>query len=171
MRFCLPMIAPALAALIGSAAGGCGVAQVENGGPAAGGEVEKNEAAPPSRVAEKKQLAEPIASSAEKPGQPSAAPESATRMVEGDIVYHVSDDACETDADCVPGECCHPKTCVAATNAPDCTDMMCTMDCRGGTMDCGWGNCICREGKCAARIKPPPEPKIKGDPPPPPPPQ
>ncbi|MFO8073585.1 MAG: hypothetical protein R6V85_17130, partial [Polyangia bacterium] len=129
MRFCLPLLASALAALLGFTAGGCGVAHVENGDPAAGGEVEKKQAAPPSRVAEKKQ---PVASSADGPRRPSAAPESTTRVVEGDVVYHVSDDACETDADCVPGECCHPETCVAAANAPDCTEMMCTMDCRGG---------------------------------------
>lgn len=59
--------------------------------------------------------------------------------------------ACKTDADCVPAECCHPKTCVAKGSAPNCSDMMCTKECRGGTMDCG-GGCFCQQGQCAARL-------------------
>jgi hypothetical protein len=71
---------------------------------------------------------------------------------------------CTTDADCVPAECCHAKTCTSKDNAPDCSDMMCTLDCRAGTMDCGWGKCICKDGQCAAEINPPPKPPIKADP-------
>jgi hypothetical protein len=75
---------------------------------------------------------------------------------------------CAVDADCVPAECCHPKTCVHKDAAPDCRDMMCTMDCRGGTMDCGGGRCLCDGGECRAEIFPPKKPKILSDPPPPP---
>ena len=58
---------------------------------------------------------------------------------------------CETDADCVPAGCCHAAACVGTANAPDCTDMMCTQECRYGTLDCG-GRCLCHEGRCAARL-------------------
>jgi len=75
--------------------------------------------------------------------------------------------ACSADADCVPAECCHPRTCVHRDSAPDCRDMMCTMDCQPGTMDCGGGRCLCRGGKCEAEIFPPKEPRILSDPPPP----
>jgi len=63
----------------------------------------------------------------------------------------VGEDACETDADCVPAGCCHAAACVGTANAPDCTDMMCTQECRYGTLDCG-GRCLCHEGRCAARL-------------------
>jgi hypothetical protein len=79
--------------------------------------------------------------------------------------------ACVSDGDCVPAECCHPRTCTHKDGAPDCRDMMCTMDCRGGTMDCGGGRCLCREGRCEAELLPPKKPKILSDPPPPPVPQ
>lgn len=62
-----------------------------------------------------------------------------------------TDIPCESDADCVPDDCCHAKSCVAAANAPDCAEVMCTMDCQAGTMDCG-GGCACTEGKCVAHV-------------------
>ena len=68
----------------------------------------------------------------------------------------VGDDPCESDADCVPAQCCHATACVSKDNAPNCTDMMCTEECRYGTLDCG-GECLCHEGKCAARLSEPPE--------------
>lgn len=59
---------------------------------------------------------------------------------------------CTTDADCVPAECCHPTSCVAAASKPDCSATMCTMECKSGTMDC-FGGCLCGEDKmCAAKI-------------------
>lgn len=63
----------------------------------------------------------------------------------------IGDDACTTDADCVPADCCHAAACVAVANAPSCGDAMCTMECRFGTTDCG-GGCLCHEGRCAARL-------------------
>lgn len=58
--------------------------------------------------------------------------------------------ACETDADCVPSECCHAPTCVDAASGPDCTDMMCTADFQFGTLD--GGGCVCVDGQCAANV-------------------
>ena len=68
----------------------------------------------------------------------------------------MSEDACETDEDCVPAGCCHAAACVAQDNAPDCTDTMCTTDCQFGTLDCG-GGCLCHEGRCAARLSEEPD--------------
>ncbi len=56
---------------------------------------------------------------------------------------------CSTDSECVPAECCHATACVSKSQAPQCADVMCTMECRGGTLDCG-GSCGCKEGKCNA---------------------
>lgn len=71
-----------------------------------------------------------------------------TKLVHGNV-------PCTSDADCVPAECCHPTSCVAAIDKPDCSATACTMDCRGGTMDC-YGGCLCVEGKCAAKLWDPP---------------
>lgn len=68
----------------------------------------------------------------------------------------LSEDACETDADCVPQGCCHPASCGVAASAPACGEVMCTTDCRYGTLDCG-GRCLCHEGRCAAQLSRPPE--------------
>lgn len=79
--------------------------------------------------------------------------EGTTEASTGELV--VGTDVCTTDADCVPAGCCHPASCVAAANAPSCTDVMCTAECRIGTLDCG-GSCLCHEGHCAARLSQPP---------------
>ena len=63
----------------------------------------------------------------------------------------VGTDACTTDADCVPGGCCHATSCVARANAPACGESVCTADCRFGTLDCG-GGCLCHQGYCAAQL-------------------
>jgi hypothetical protein len=67
----------------------------------------------------------------------------------------MSNDVCQTDADCVPAGCCHAAACTAATNAPSCGEVMCTQDCQYGTLDCG-GACLCQDGHCAARLSEPP---------------
>ena len=59
---------------------------------------------------------------------------------------------CETDADCFPGDCCHPKTCVNELAKPDCQGSFCTQECRPGTLDCGCGNCMCQNGLCTTDI-------------------
>jgi hypothetical protein len=56
---------------------------------------------------------------------------------------------CQSDADCVRGECCHSRSCVTADKAPNCEEIACTLDCVPGTMDCGAGVCKCQEGSCA----------------------
>jgi len=71
----------------------------------------------------------------------------------------VGEDACETDADCVPAGCCHAAACVAEANAPSCGDVMCSTDCQFGTLDCG-GACLCHEGRCAARLSEAPEMRV-----------
>lgn len=43
--------------------------------------------------------------------------------------------------ECVPAECCHPTSCVLKQWAPDCSNTVCTEECREGTMDCGCGAC------------------------------
>jgi len=60
-------------------------------------------------------------------------------------------DRCTTDSECVPATCCHAMACVAAANAPSCSDVACTAECRPGTIDCG-GRCFCHVGVCAASI-------------------
>lgn len=74
------------------------------------------------------------------PGPPPAAQESAGEPAGGE---------CSVDADCVPAACCHPASCVPAANKPDCTDVMCTMQCAPDTLDCG-GRCTCEAGSCKA---------------------
>ncbi|MCC6875876.1 MAG: hypothetical protein IT378_16330 [Sandaracinaceae bacterium] len=59
--------------------------------------------------------------------------------------------ACRTDGDCAPASCCHATECVLASQRPDCSEAMCTMDCRPRTLDCG-GACLCQEGRCVARF-------------------
>jgi hypothetical protein len=63
-----------------------------------------------------------------------------------------SGNACQIDADCVPAECCHPASCVLASAAPECSDVMCTEHCAAGTLDCGQGHCACQAGSCVAVI-------------------
>lgn len=76
-----------------------------------------------------------------EPAQPNPAPPPAAEVG--------SEPTCVVDADCVPATCCHATGCVAAADAPACTDVMCTMDCQANTMDCG-GRCTCEAGSCAA---------------------
>ena len=60
---------------------------------------------------------------------------------------------CRSESDCVPASCCHASECVPIEQAPNCEDVMCTMECRPGTMDCGQGYCACVKGECKAIIK------------------
>ncbi len=57
---------------------------------------------------------------------------------------------CSENSDCVPDSCCHADSCIPAEQAPDCSGMMCTMNCEPGTLDCGQGNCGCTNNKCKA---------------------
>jgi hypothetical protein len=62
----------------------------------------------------------------------------------------MSQDACQSDADCVPATCCHAAACMGKERAKPC-DVMCTQVCQPGTIDCG-GGCLCHDGLCAARL-------------------
>jgi len=53
---------------------------------------------------------------------------------------------------CVPASCCHPTECVLESEAPNCTNMICTTECKPGTLDCGQGHCEFVDGKCEAII-------------------
>lgn len=60
---------------------------------------------------------------------------------------------CESDSDCVAAQCCHPTSAVNKKFAPDCTDVICTMECRPDTIDCGYGEIKCIDSKCKAVMK------------------
>lgn len=63
-----------------------------------------------------------------------------------------SETKCITDADCVPATCCHPDSCVNVKYAPDCKNIICTLECRLGTMDCGGGRCVCINNQCKVKL-------------------
>lgn len=50
--------------------------------------------------------------------------------------------------DCVPASCCHSDSCVWKSEAPDCGEVFCTMNCEPGTMDCGAGHCEVVDSRC-----------------------
>lgn len=61
------------------------------------------------------------------------------------------EEGCKADEDCVPATCCHADSCVNVENKPDCTGIMCTMECAPGTLDCG-GKCVCEGNVCTAQL-------------------
>lgn len=65
----------------------------------------------------------------------------------------VDDQSCTQDLDCVPATCCHPSSCINKENAPDCENIVCTMECVPDTLDCGQGSCACINNKCEVIIK------------------
>lgn len=68
-------------------------------------------------------------------------------------LFGVKEDGdCKEDADCVAASCCHPSDCVNIDNKPDCSGIICTMECAPGTMDCGQGSCVCKNNVCIAEI-------------------
>ena len=75
----------------------------------------------------------------------------------GTIETAISEVPCESDADCVKSACCHATSCVGLADAQDCSNTMCTLECRAGTMDC-YGGCVCQAGLCAAQLWSPPSP-------------
>ena len=133
---------PLIATLIAFLLTACGTATVAT-------DVENKEASPDD------QGEGDTAPNIETDGPITKAPVGKTPAMEKKDPPSAEDLACETDEDCVPAECCHPKTCVNKGAKPNCEGMMCTMVCRGGTMDCGGGKCVCQDGKCAAKMNPP----------------
>ena len=59
---------------------------------------------------------------------------------------------CRTNTDCAAATCCHADSCVAKEKAPNCEDILCSMECKPYTMDCGQGSCVCENNKCTAEI-------------------
>ena len=55
---------------------------------------------------------------------------------------------CQTDADCVPKECCHPTSCIAKDKSQGCSIAVCTAECAPETLDCGQASCVCVSGRC-----------------------
>lgn len=55
---------------------------------------------------------------------------------------------CGSDNDCVPDTCCHAKSVVNIAHAPDCSKVLCTMNCEPDTLDCGQGTARCSNGQC-----------------------
>jgi len=55
---------------------------------------------------------------------------------------------CSTDRDCVPDACCHAAGTINKENAPDCSGMLCTMECAPDTLDCGQGEMKCINSGC-----------------------
>ena len=56
--------------------------------------------------------------------------------------------SCKIDSDCVPANCCHSTNVLNKANAPDCTKIDCTLECRSNTLDCGCGKPVCVNSKC-----------------------
>ncbi|MFH1637148.1 MAG: alpha/beta fold hydrolase [Candidatus Woesearchaeota archaeon] len=61
-------------------------------------------------------------------------------------------EGCRDDDDCVREECCHASSCTTKDKMPDCSDILCSMECSPGTMDCGQGRCVCSSGICEADL-------------------
>ena len=57
---------------------------------------------------------------------------------------------CSVDSDCIAAQCCHATSAVNKENAPDCSGILCTMNCAPDTLDCGQGEIKCVEGSCEA---------------------
>lgn len=55
---------------------------------------------------------------------------------------------CQSDADCVPMECCHPTQCINNAYKEDCSNIGCSAVCEG-PLDCGAGSCGCVNNLCA----------------------
>ena len=69
-----------------------------------------------------------------------------TLLVVG-FFWFVGEQNGEEEVKCVPASCCHATECVLASEAPDCSDIMCTMVC-SGPLDCGAGHCEYIKGEC-----------------------
>lgn len=50
---------------------------------------------------------------------------------------------------CVPDSCCHPSSCILSNeSSSNCSDVLCTAECREGTLDCGAGHCAFVNNSC-----------------------
>lgn len=79
---------------------------------------------------------------------------SCNNLVQNDQNKIHPEKSCLVDSDCLPAECCHPRTAINKDYAPSCEGIACTMNCEPGTLDCGQGEVQCIEGKCKAILTP-----------------
>ncbi|MBT7102645.1 hypothetical protein HN935_04000 [archaeon] len=49
---------------------------------------------------------------------------------------------------CIPESCCHATECVLESEAPNCSNAGCTLNCEPGTLDCGQARCEFVDDKC-----------------------
>ncbi len=63
------------------------------------------------------------------------------------LVWEIGSDE-EILESCVKASCCHASECVGISDAPDCSEVFCTMSCEPETMDCGQGHCEVVGGDC-----------------------
>ena len=64
-----------------------------------------------------------------------------------------TNDSCVSNADCAAAQCCHPTSAVNKGFAPDCTDIVCSMECAKNTIDCGQGDIKCTNKLCTVVLK------------------
>jgi hypothetical protein len=57
---------------------------------------------------------------------------------------------CESDADCVPEQPCHPTSCINVESQVRQELSYCTEECQPATLDCGQGSCQCVNNQCKA---------------------
>lgn len=78
-----------------------------------------------------------------KQGRASGTPEAAEARNEV-AAPKFSRDTCREDQECAPVAMCHSDRCVSAAHAGAMSpEVMCSMECRGGTVDCGFNHCAC----------------------------
>ena len=58
--------------------------------------------------------------------------------------------SCNSNSDCVPATCCHPKVCINKAFAPNCKNTICTDVMTPNTLD--YGKCECINNTCEAVI-------------------
>lgn len=79
--------------------------------------------------------------------EPARTTQAGTVTTTGPTITPAESAHCTTHDDCVPAQCCHATACTLKTDAPSCSDIMCSAVCQG-PLDCGAGSCGCVEGTC-----------------------
>ena len=66
------------------------------------------------------------------------------------VISNSSIYSCNSNSDCIPATCCHPKICVNKAYAPNCKNAICTTMMVPNTLD--YGKCECINNACEAVI-------------------